>query len=106
MILSGFLQPPHTLSPFLERDTKTFIIMPMDPKEIQEMIEAGLPSLSVHVDGDGTHFEAVIVSDGFEGKSLLERHQMVYKALGDAMKERIHALSLKTYTPEQWEKIK
>lgn len=78
----------------------------MDPKEIQEMIEAGLPSLSVYVDGDGTHFEAVIVSDDFEGKSLLERHQMVYKALGDAMKERIHALSLRTYTPEQWEKIK
>ena len=78
----------------------------MDPKEIQEMIEASLSSLSVHVDGDGTHFEAVIVSDDFEGKSLLERHQMVYKALGDAMKERIHALSLKTYTPEQWEKIK
>ena len=65
-----------------------------------------MPGSSVDVDGDGTHFEAVIVSGAFNGKTLLERHQMVYKALGDAMKERIHALSLKTYTPEQWEKMK
>lgn len=70
------------------------------------MIEAGMPGSSVEVDGDGTHFEAVIVSNDFEGKTLLERHQEVYKTLGDAMKERIHALSLKTYTPEQWEKMK
>jgi acid stress-induced BolA-like protein IbaG/YrbA len=78
----------------------------MDPKEIQAMIEAGMPGSSVDVDGDGTHFEAVIVSSVFSGKSLLERHQLVYKVLGEAMKERIHALSLKTYTPEQWDKIK
>jgi acid stress-induced BolA-like protein IbaG/YrbA len=78
----------------------------MDPKEIKAMIEAGMPGSSVDVDGDGTHFEAVIVSGEFNGKTLLERHQLVYKVLGDAMKERIHALSLKTYTPDQWEKIK
>ena len=77
----------------------------MDPKEIQTMIEAGMPGSSVQVEGDGTHFEAVVVSNDFEGKTLLERHQMIYKILGDAMKERIHALSLKTYTPEQWERI-
>ncbi len=65
-----------------------------------------MPGSSVEVDGDGTHFEAVIVSDAFNGKTLLERHQLVYKALGEAMKERIHALSLRTYTPEQWDKIK
>lgn len=91
---------------FLERGLKTFILTSMDPKEIRVMIEAGMPGSSVDVDGDGTHFEAVIVSGAFNGKTLLERHQMVYKALGDAMKERIHALSLKTYTPEQWEKMK
>lgn len=78
----------------------------MDPKEIKALIEAGMPGSSVDVEGDGTHFEAVIVSSDFNGKTLLERHQEVYKILGEAMKERIHALSLKTYTPEQWEKIK
>lgn len=65
-----------------------------------------MPGSSVDVDGDGTHFEAVIVSSAFNGKTLLERHQLVYNVLGEAMKERIHALSLKTYTPEQWDKIK
>ena len=75
----------------------------MDPKEIKAMIEAGLPGSTVDVEGDGTHFEAVVVYSGFEGKALLERHQIVYNALGEAMKQRIHALSLKTYTPEQWE---
>lgn len=75
----------------------------MDPKEIKAMIEAGLPGSIVDVEGDGTHFEAVVVYSEFEGKGLLERHQIVYKTLGEAMKERIHALSLKTYTPEQWE---
>ena len=75
----------------------------MDPKEIKAMIEAGLPGSIVDVEGDGTHFEAVVVYSGFEGKALLERHQIVYNALGEAMKQRIHALSLKTYTPEQWE---
>jgi acid stress-induced BolA-like protein IbaG/YrbA len=77
----------------------------MDPKEIKDMIEGGLPGSIVSVEGDGTHFEAIVVYSGFEGKGLLERHQMVYSALGDAMRERIHALSLKTYTPEQWERV-
>lgn len=78
----------------------------MEPKEIQMMIEGGMSGAEVSVEGDGTHFDAVIVSEDFEGKTLLERHQLVYKVLGDAMKERIHALSLKTYTPEQWNNIK
>lgn len=77
----------------------------MDPKEIKDMIKGGLPGSIVSVEGDGTHFEAIVVYSGFEGKGLLERHQMVYSALGDAMRERIHALSLKTYTPEQWERV-
>ncbi len=78
----------------------------MEPDEIKAIIETGMPGASVEVDGDGTHFEAVIVSDTFIGKTLLERHKLVYGVLGEAMKERIHALSLKTFTPEQWEKIK
>ena len=51
---------------------------------------------------DGTHFEAVIVSAAFSGKSMVQQHQLVYAALGDRMRAEIHALSMKTYTPEQW----
>jgi acid stress-induced BolA-like protein IbaG/YrbA len=90
----------------IERRLKTFILSPMDPNEIKTMIENGMTNLVVNVDGDGTHFEALIVSTEFEGKSLIDRHKLVYGVLGDAMKERIHALSLKTYTPEQWENNK
>jgi len=77
----------------------------MDPDKVKELIENGMRSEHVEVDGDGSHFEAVIVSNEFEGKSLIQRHQVVYKALGDAMKDDIHALSMKTYTPEQWQSM-
>ena len=93
-------------SAMLERELKTFILNGMDPKDIQTMIESGMPVVNINVEGDGTHFEEVIVSEEFDGKTLLERHQLVYKVLGDAMKDRIHALSLKTYTPEQWSSLK
>ncbi|MFM2436007.1 MAG: hypothetical protein RL063_1990 [Pseudomonadota bacterium] len=53
---------------------------------------------------DGTHFEAVIVSPAFVGKNMVQQHQLVYAALGDRMRAEIHALSMKTYTPEQWQK--
>lgn len=53
--------------------------------------------------GDGQHFEAVVVSDEFSGKSRVQRHQRVYQTLGDRMREEIHALSIKTYTQEEWE---
>jgi acid stress-induced BolA-like protein IbaG/YrbA len=78
----------------------------MDPEEIKAMIESAMPGSIVDVQGDGTHFEATVVSSEFEGKGLLEQHQMVYRALGEAMKERIHALSLKTYTPRQWKRVR
>jgi len=77
----------------------------MDPKKVKELIKSGMSTQNVEVEGDGSHFEAVIVSDEFEGKSLIQRHQVVYKALGDAMKEDIHALSMKTYTPDQWDQF-
>ena len=51
---------------------------------------------------DGTHFEAVIVSEAFVGKSMVQQHQLVYAALGDRMRAEIHALSMKTLTPEKW----
>ncbi len=77
----------------------------MDPDKVKELIENGMSSEHVKVEGDGSHFEAVIVSNEFEGKSLIQRHQVVYKALGEAMKDDIHALSMKTYTPEQWQSM-
>ncbi len=55
------------------------------------------------VTGDGQHFEAVVVSEEFAGKSRVQRHQRVYQALGDRMREEIHALSMKTFTPQEWE---
>lgn len=78
----------------------------MNPDLIKSMIENGMSTSYVHVEGDGTHFNALIVSDEFEGKLPIERHKLVYSALGDAMKEQIHALSMKTLTPSQWEKQK
>lgn len=56
------------------------------------------------VTGDGRHFDAVVVSDDFANKSKLERHRLVYAALGDKMKEQVHALSMKLYTTGEWER--
>jgi len=78
----------------------------MDPKEIETMIARGIPDAQVEVrdyTGGGDHFEALVVSSSFEGKSLIERHQLVYKALGDAMRVQVHALTLKTLTPAQYQ---
>ncbi|HYN58317.1 MAG TPA: BolA family protein [Rubrivivax sp.] len=72
------------------------------PQQVGEFIAAGLPCEHVDVDGDGRHFYATIVSDAFLGKSRVLRHQQVYAALGDRMREQIHALSMKTFTPAEW----
>jgi acid stress-induced BolA-like protein IbaG/YrbA len=72
------------------------------PEEIKRWIEATLPCDNVQVSGDGQHFEAIIVSGAFRGKSMVQQHQLVYKALGERMREEIHALSMKTLTPEDW----
>ena len=74
----------------------------LQPDSIQHGIESGMACQSVIVTGDGEHFEATVVSAAFVGKSSIQRHQLVYQALGDRMKQEIHALSIKTYTPEQW----
>ena len=71
------------------------------PESIKSGIEAGLACERVEVIGDGQHFQAVIVSSAFEGKNRVQRHQLVYKALGDRMREEIHALSMQTFTPEE-----
>lgn len=74
----------------------------MDPEQIKGWIETSLPCEHVEVRGDGQHFEAVIVSSAFRGKSRVQQHQLVYGALGERMRAEIHALSMKTYTPEDW----
>ncbi|WP_423909554.1 BolA family protein [Candidatus Spongiihabitans sp.] len=71
------------------------------PQDIQNWISLGLENSEVTVDGDGQHFEAIIICPDFEGKSLIQRHKMVYSALGDKMKSEIHALSMKTLTPAE-----
>ncbi|BBO99679.1 BolA family protein [Sulfuriferula nivalis] len=71
--------------------------------EIKGYITSGLPCDHVEVLGDdGQHFEAVIVSPQFIGKSKVQQHQLVYKALGDRMQAEIHALAIRTFTPEVW----
>ena len=71
------------------------------PESIQQSIEQGMTTTYVSVSGDGQHFEAVIVSPEFQGKNRVQRHQRVFQALGDRMREEIHALSMKTLTPEE-----
>ena len=71
--------------------------------QVQSYITQHLACEYIKVMGyDGTHFEAVLVSAAFLGKSRVQQHQLVYAALGDRMREEIHALSMQTYTPEQW----
>jgi acid stress-induced BolA-like protein IbaG/YrbA len=75
---------------------------PVSPESIRASILAGLACDHVAVRGDGHHFEAVVVSGAFEGRTRVARHQMVYAALGDRMREEIHALSMATLTPTEW----
>jgi acid stress-induced BolA-like protein IbaG/YrbA len=76
----------------------------MRPEEIKRMIEAGIADCDARVEGDdGRHYTAVIISPLFVGRSMLEQHKMVYAALGNSMESAIHAFSMRTYTPEQWQ---
>ncbi len=72
------------------------------PELVKDYIAAGLNCAHLEVEGDGHHFNAVIVSEAFAGKRLIQRHQLVYAALGERMKAEIHALSMKTLTPEEY----
>lgn len=72
------------------------------PDQVREYIAAALPCTHVVVDGDGRHFFATIVSAEFEGLSRIRRHQRVYGALGERMREEIHALSMTTLTPAEY----
>jgi acid stress-induced BolA-like protein IbaG/YrbA len=78
----------------------------VNPEELKKLIEAAFAEDHVEVTGDGRHFSAVVVSDAFTGKNLIARHRLVYAALGRRFDtEAVHALSLKTYTPEQWQAL-
>jgi len=71
------------------------------PESVKTGIAAGLDCERLEVIGDGQHFQALIVARAFEGKSRVQRHQLVYQALGERMREEIHALSMQTLTPEE-----
>ena len=77
---------------------------PTDPTadDVRAFIAAGLACEHLEVEGDGRHFFATIVAAVFEGHSRVARHQRVYAALGDRMRQQIHALSMKTLTPAEW----
>ncbi len=73
------------------------------PEDVKQYIAAGLACEHLAVEGDGQHFYATIVSEAFAGKRPIQRHQLVYAVLGDRMKAEIHALSMKTLTPAEWQ---
>ena len=77
--------------------------MATTPELIHSYIAAGLDCTHLEVEGDGQHFSAVIVAAAFAGKRPIQRHQMVYAVLGDRMREEIHALSMKTLTPDEFQ---
>ena len=82
--------------------------MAVDPNSIKRLIEQALPGAQVEVTdlvGDGDHLQAVVVAEQFRGISLVKQHQMVYSALQEELKEKLHALALKTYTPEQYQTL-
>ena len=76
----------------------------MDPEQIKQIIEDGMETTLVNVIGEGGKYEATVVSKAFEGLSMLKQHKLVYPLLDNYIKSgEIHALSIKSYTPEQWE---
>jgi acid stress-induced BolA-like protein IbaG/YrbA len=75
----------------------------MTAEELQSIISTGLACEHIQVEGDGRHWQAVIVSAEFQGKRLIQRHQRVYATLGERMHtDEVHALSMKTFTPAEW----
>jgi acid stress-induced BolA-like protein IbaG/YrbA len=75
----------------------------MQASELQALIKTGLPDAEVIVKGEGDHFEAVVVSRQFAGRTMVQQHRLVYAALGDRMGGEIHALALRTLTPDAWQ---
>ena len=79
----------------------------MDPEDVKKLILVGLPECEVTVKGDGSHFDAVVVGEIFAEKSLLAKQKLVYATVNEYITNgQLHALSIKTYTPVEWEKAK
>ena len=79
----------------------------MQPEEIKKLIEDGLAGVEAQVSGDGSHFEAIVIGAAFEGQSMVNQQRMVYATLGDRITNgEIHALTIKAYTPKDWETAK
>ena len=77
----------------------------MEPEAVKTLIEQGLPEARAQVTGDGRHFEALVLSPGFAGKTLLQRHRMVMATVDERIRsDELHALSIKAYTPEEWQR--
>lgn len=77
----------------------------MDPEEVKKLILAGLPDCEVTVSGDGSHFDAIVVGEVFADKSMVQQQKLVYATVNDRITSgELHALTIKTYTPEKWAK--
>ncbi|MBI3147116.1 MAG: BolA family transcriptional regulator [Betaproteobacteria bacterium] len=74
----------------------------VQPENIETWIRAALPCQAVEVQGDGRHFQAIVVSESFRGLNRVRQHQLVYAALGSRMADEVHALSVQTFTPDDW----
>ena len=105
----GLVNLPHPLRLKIKSNVyhKIKEIAMISLEQVEAMIKAEIPDAQVQVQdltGGGDHLQAVVVSSQFEGKSLIKQHQLVYGALQQAMaSEAIHALALKTYTPQDWQ---
>lgn len=79
----------------------------INPDDLTSMIQSGLPGAEVFVQdltGGGDHYQATVISTEFEGKNLVQQHQLVYQSVNSVMaSEQLHALALKTFTPEKWQ---
>jgi acid stress-induced BolA-like protein IbaG/YrbA len=78
----------------------------MQPEKIKQLIEAGLSDSAAQVDGDGAHFNAIVVCPQFAGKSRVQKQQLVYDTVkSELMDGSLHALSVKTFTPDEWQEL-
>ena len=80
--------------------------MNYEPEKLRQILSEKIDCQHLQVAGDGRHFEALIVSESFFGLNRVRRHQLVYAALGERMKEEIHALSMRLFSPEEWKNLK
>jgi acid stress-induced BolA-like protein IbaG/YrbA len=75
-------------------------------EQVKTLLQEKMPDADIHIDGDGYHYRAIIVSENFSGKSTVDRHKVVYAALSNTITSgAMHALVLKTFTPEEWAEL-